>query len=34
MDTEFDIFKDKLYEKYDFNFNDAIDKHIEIFFQG
>ena len=33
MDTEFDIFKDKLYEKYDFNFNDAIDKHIEIFFK-
>ena len=33
MDTEFDIIKDKLYEKYGFNFNDAIDKHIEIFFK-
>lgn len=34
MDNEFDIFKDKLYEKYGLDFNKAIDRHIEIFFKN
>lgn len=33
MSNEFDIFKDKLYTEYFTKVEDAIDKHIEIFFK-
>lgn len=33
MNSEFDIFRDELYKNFGLDFEEAVDKHIEIFFK-